>query len=406
MTSFWPLMENTIGNKEKTALVEFIRKSDRFTNGEQVLDFETKWSDWQGCKHSLFVNSGSSANMLLLWAMKTKYFQDKEMVVLTPACTWATNISSMIQFGIDFVVADNDLFNFGISEKALIEAKKISKKENKDINVILITHLLGSPSDINLIKKHFPKAQIIEDCCESHGATYEGKKVGNMGKASTFSFYYGHHMTTIEGGMICTDDDELYNIMRMMRSHGLSSESLDIEYKTQLNNNNPDIDSRFLFPYTGFNFRNTEINAVLGKVQLESLNDFITIRKNNLLIFDKILQENSNILNRFNLEGNSAMVLPFLCKNKKIKNMLMKIFEKNGIETRPFLIGNLLNQPFMPLTHISQTPTKNSDYLDECGFYIGNNQNIGAEKLHKLKKIIKLIYGELYDESLFTSPAK
>ena len=163
MTYFWPLMENTIGNKEKTALVEFIRKSDRFTNGEEVLDFEKKWSDWQGCKHSLFVNSGSSANMLLLWAMKTKYFQDKEMVVLTPACTWATNISSMIQLGIDFVVADNDLFNFGISEKALIEAKKISKKENKDINVILITHLLGSPSDINLIKKHADIIFVMDD---------------------------------------------------------------------------------------------------------------------------------------------------------------------------------------------------------------------------------------------------
>ena len=320
----WPLMENTIGDKEKNELISFIKTSNRFTNGEKVLEFEKKWSQWQGCKYSVFVNSGSSANMLLLWALKEKYFKQENMVVLTPSCTWATNISSMIQLGIDFVVADNDLFNFGISTKSLIEAKT----KYEDINVIFVTHLLGSPNDMDLIKKYFPKALLIEDCCEAHGATYKEVKVGNFGLASTFSFYYGHHLTTIEGGMICTNDDDLYNSLRIMRSHGMSRESLSAEFKEKVRAENPNIDPKFLFPYSGFNFRNTELNAVIGNTQLSQLDEFIAIRKRNLKIFDEIIRNHNKILNTFNLEGNSAMVFPLLCKNKEIKELLVRVFEK------------------------------------------------------------------------------
>ena len=386
----WPLMENTIEIEEKKVMSDFILDSDRFTNGKKVLEFEQKWSEWQGCNHSVFVNSGSTANMLLLWAIKNEYFKKKKMVVLTPACTWATNISTMIQFGIEFVVGDNDLFDFGISEKSLIEAKN----NFEEINVIFVTHLLGSPTNVELIKKHFPKAIIIEDCCESHGAIYQNNKVGNLGIGSTFSFYYGHHMTTIEGGMVCTNDDKLYNILRMMRSHGMSRESLDTEYKNNLIKNNPKIDSKFLFPYSGFNFRNTEINAVLGIEQLKNLDKYIEIRKRNLKIFDEILGKNNNLFIRFNIEGNSAMVLPFICKSPRIKNHLMDIFEENNIETRPFLIGNLLNQPFVSEFDVKNTITENADYLHDCGFYIGNNHKITPTMLKKLENIINLIYDE------------
>tara|TARA_R110002012_G_scaffold261116_1_gene442927 strand:+ start:2408 stop:3601 length:1194 start_codon:yes stop_codon:yes gene_type:complete len=386
----WPLMENTIEIEEKKVMSDFILDSDRFTNGKKVLEFEQKWSEWQGCNHSVFVNSGSTANMLLLWAIKNEYFKKKKMVVLTPACTWATNISTMIQFGIEFVVGDNDLFDFGISEKSLIEAKN----NFEEINVIFVTHLLGSPTNVELIKKHFPKAIIIEDCCESHGAIYQNNKVGNLGIGSTFSFYYGHHMTTIEGGMVCTNDDKLYNILRMMRSHGMSRESLDTEYKKKLIKNNPKIDSKFLFPYSGFNFRNTEINAVLGIEQLKNLDKYIEIRKRNLKIFDEILGKNNNLFIRFNIEGNSAMVLPFICKSPRIKNHLMDIFEENNIETRPFLIGNLLNQPFVSEFDVKNTITENADYLHDCGFYIGNNHKITPTMLKKLENIINLIYDE------------
>lgn len=181
-----------------------------------------------------------------------------------------------------------------------------------------------------------------------------------------------------------------------MRSHGMGRESLDSDYKENLSLENPNIDPKFLFPYTGFNFRNTELNAVLGDTQLKQLNEFISIRKKNLMEFDKIIKNHNKILNTFNLEGNSAMVFPLLCKNKKIKELLIKIFEDNGIETRPFLIGNFVNQPFVKNLNLKTTNIENSEYFHDCGFYIGNNHLIPIETIKNLDSVINLIYRELY----------
>lgn len=153
----WPLMADAIGEEEKSAMMQFIERSSRFTNGPQVKEFEQKWSEWLGVNHSVFVNSGSSANTILLWAMKRKFFDpsDKEMVVLTPACTWATNISTLQQFNIRFVVCDNDLWDFGFSEETL----KQVKEEHPDVNVIWATHLMGSPVNMDLVSKYFPDSE-------------------------------------------------------------------------------------------------------------------------------------------------------------------------------------------------------------------------------------------------------
>jgi len=389
----WPLMADAIGEEEKSAVMQFIERSSRFTNGPQVKEFEQKWSEWLGVNHSVFVNSGSSANTILLWAMKRKFFDtsDKEMVVLTPACTWATNIATLQQFNIRFVVCDNDLWDFGFSEETL----KQVKEQHPDVNVIWATHLMGSPVNMDLVSKYFPDAHIIEDCCESHGADFKGQLVGTFGVGSTFSFYFGHHMTTIEGGMICTDDTDFYHLLLMLRSHGMSRE-LPQEVKDKYEKENPDIDTRFLFPEGGFNFRSGEINAVIGLTQLPHLDRFIEIRKQNLKQFDNIIRNHSDFFTPFNLEGNSSMVLPFICNSPTIRSKVLESLENHGIETRPFLIGNLLNQPFvksyMQNAHsgdlIKVVPTPNSDTLDSCGFYIGNNQFIGSIEMKLLEKAI------------------
>ena len=334
----WPLMADAIGEEEKSAMMHFIENSNRFTNGPKEKEFEEKWSKWLGVKHSVFVNSGSSANTILLWAMKRKFFDpsDKEMVVLTPACTWATNIATLQQFNIRFVVCDNDLWDFGFSEETLKEVKE----KHPDVNVIWATHLMGSPVNMDLVSEYFPDAHIIEDCCESHGADFKGKLVGTFGVGSTFSFYFGHHMTTIEGGMICTDDTDFYHLLLMLRSHGMSRE-LPAEVKSRYEKENPNIDSRFLFPEGGFNFRSGEINAVIGLTQLNHLNRFIRIRKNNLQKFDSIIRSRPDLFIPFNLEGNSSMVLPFICTTSSIRQKILESLENHGIETRPFLVGNL-----------------------------------------------------------------
>ncbi len=388
----WPLMANAIGEIEKTALIEFIKESNRFTNGPQVKEFEDAWAEWLGVKHSVFVNSGSSANTLLLWAIKKLRFQDpyEKMVVLTPACTWATNIATMQQFQIDFVIGDNDLFDFGFSEESLEKLQH----EHPEINVVWATHLMGSPSNMELISRYFPDAIIIEDCCESHGAVFDSEKVGTLGVGSTFSFYFGHHMTTIEGGMISTDDDDLYYTLKMLRSHGMSRE-LPAHIREKYETNSPSIDPRFLFPLGGFNFRNTEINAVLGKQQLAQLDQFIAVRKANLIRFDELLACYPELFERFNTEGNSSMVLPFLCKTPEIRERTMETLERHGIETRPFLVGNILEQPFVE-TSDAQLPTPNADYLHENAFYIGNNQFIGAEEFVVLEgALAEVLYHEV-----------
>ena len=379
----WPLMADAIGDEEKNSLINFIQNSNRFTNGNKVKEFEQKWSEWLGVKHSLFVNSGSSANTLLLWAVKNLHFKDEEMVVLTPACTWATNIATLQQFNIKFIVADNDLWDFGFSEETLKEVKE----KNPEVNVIWATHLMGSPVNMNAVKSYFPNALIIEDACESHGADYNGELVGTLGIGSTFSFYFGHHMTTIEGGMVCTNDEELYHLLLMLRSHGMSRE-LPSHIKANYEKANPSIDSRFLCPVGGFNFRSSELNAVVGLKQLSNLDTYIKIRKENLLRFDKLIIEYPDRYIPFNTVGNSSMVLPFLCKTPAIRNETLQVLESFGIETRPFLVGNILNQPFVKGHIKQQIATPNADTLDSCGFYIGNSQFVGEKEFELLEEAL------------------
>jgi CDP-6-deoxy-D-xylo-4-hexulose-3-dehydrase len=385
---FWPLMSNAVGEEEKLELIKFIANSDRLTNGEKVKQFEDKWSKWLGVKYSTYVSSGSTANMMIMWLLKNNYFKKDKIKVLSPACTWATNISTLKQLDIDFVLGDNDLKHFGLSDKTLKEAKE----KHPDINVVWATHLLGCPNDMRIIKKYFPKAIVVEDCCESHGATINNRKVGSIGVASSFSFYFGHHMTTIEGGMVCTNNKLVHQMCLMIRSHGMSRELTDENMRKDIEADNEEIHNKFLFPMAGFNFRNTEINAVLGINQLDKLNNFIEARKNNLNIFMSIIRRYPNHFLEFNTDGNSSMTLPFICKNKKTKDSLIIELEKNGIETRPFLVGNITKQPFLKF-YEKTLNLSNADFLHENAFYIGNSQFINQEHFTKLSSILEKMLG-------------
>ncbi|HPS31761.1 MAG TPA: DegT/DnrJ/EryC1/StrS aminotransferase family protein, partial [bacterium] len=255
----WKLQENILEQSDKDKLSDFINSTDRFTQFNMVKQFEKEWSKWQGCKYSVFVNSGSSADLVMLDGVKEYYQIPDESEVIVPAATWTTNITSVIQTKLKPVFVDinlNDLsFNYDAVEKAVTSRTKI----------ILITHLIGLPANITKIKHIAEKHNLIvlEDCCESHGAVYEGKKIGNHGIAGTFSFYWGHHMTTIEGGMLCTDIEELNDLFILKRSHGLARE-LDPSKHDFYKNKYPDIDFNFLFLTHGYNFRNTELHATIG----------------------------------------------------------------------------------------------------------------------------------------------
>ena len=379
---FWPLMKDCITKKDKERLVDFVMTANRFTNGPQVREFEKQWSDWLGCKYSLFVSSGSTANLLLVSAIKEKYNLKDGDKVLVPAMTWVTNISPIIQLGLKPIFCDVDKDNFGFDIKHL----KYLKSKHPDIKMAFITHLFGIAADIDSYKKIFPEIIYIEDACESHGATYKGKKVGTLSQGSTFSFYFGHHMTTVEGGFVSTDDKELYNILKMKRSHGMAREALPEKYE-QYKKDYPDIHPQFLFITDGFNFRSMEFNAVLGISQLEGLDEAVERRRQ---IYDKFL----NILQKYDCyhipqkEGNSSFCLPFICDKSDTKEKLENFLNDKGVETRPLCSGNLLRQPFLKNYSIDIEWLPNVDYLHNNGFFIGNNHLITDEEILKLEGFI------------------
>jgi CDP-6-deoxy-D-xylo-4-hexulose-3-dehydrase len=393
----WPLMQNSINANQKQAMIEFIKETDRFTNGEKVRDFEEQWAAWEGTNYALFVNSGGSANLLLLDAVADAYFRNKDRTwkagrpprVLVPACTWGTTIAPLIQVGYDIEYCDIDLETYSFDEK---DMERIKREDNTPIDIVWITHLLGSPSNINRIRSIFYNAMILEDCCESHGATFEGQKVGTFGEGSTFSFYFGHHLTAVEGGMVCTNNEGLYDLMRMKRSHGLAREATPNSFN-KIKKEYPHLDERFLFPTVGYNLRNVEINAIVGMMQLKHLNHWIKLRKRNLQYFNKILSQYGDEFYKVKEAGNSSFALAFICKDKDRKKQLENHLTKQGVETRPFLVGNITRQPF--INHPHPESFKNAEFLHNHAFYVGNNQFITETLLQKLSENIAEIYGPI-----------
>ena len=379
----WKLQENILEKSDKDKLSEFINSTDRFTQFNMVKLFEKAWSKWQGCKYSVFVNSGSSADLVMLDAVKEHHKLPDNCEVLVPAVTWTTNITSVIQAKMKPVFVDINLedlaFDYAALERAVTPQTKI----------VLITHLLGLPANIAKIKAIAEKRGLIvlEDCCESHGAHTGGKKVGNHGAASTFSFYWGHHMTTIEGGMICTDSDELNDLFLLKRSHGLARE-LDPSKHDFYRKKYPEVSFDFLFLTHGYNFRNTELHATIGIEQLKHLDRYIAIRNENHHKFAALIAPLGDKICHFTAEGISSFCLPFIFKDQKDMERLRAKCREAQIETRPIVGANLLRQPcFKAYGNYKDFP--NAETLHQNGFYIGNNQFVDDTRLNQLKEVLK-----------------
>ncbi|PIR73559.1 MAG: CDP-4-keto-6-deoxy-D-glucose-3-dehydrase [Candidatus Moranbacteria bacterium CG10_big_fil_rev_8_21_14_0_10_35_21] len=384
---FWKLQEDILKQNDFKNLTNFIKTTKRFTQFTKVREFETEFAKWQGCKYCVYVNSGSSANLLLINAWKTLKNWSNQDEIIVPAVTWSTNIAPVIQNNLIPVFVDvnlNDLsFNYEQLENSITPKTK----------AIFITHLLGFPADINKIKKIIGNRDIIilEDCCESQGAQIGGIKVGNFGDGSAFSFYWGHHMTTVEGGMICTNDENFYKMLLLKRSHGLARE-LPKKYHKEIKKLYPDIDFRFLFLTDGFNVRNTELHAVIGLAQLKKIDSFIQARNENYKLFLDICSNYDDLI-LIKSEGMSAFVFQFIFKNKKKKEEFQKFIAENGIESRPLISGNLLRQPFLK-KYYDSTRFKKADFLHTNAFYIGNNQFVNKDRMNLLDSLMKRFFGK------------
>lgn len=383
----WPLMKNAITLSDRLHLSYFLLTSDRYTNGPKVREFEAKWAEWVGSKYALMVSSGSTANFLLLAAVKEKYGLKNGDKVLVPACTWVTNISPVMQLGLKPIFCDVNLVNYSFDLDHMTQIKQ----KHPDIKMIFVTHLLGYSAENEAYQSLFPDAIILDDVCESHGCTGpKGIRRGGEGLGGTFSFYFGHHMTTVEGGMVNTNDQDLYELMRMKRSHGLARESGNLKkYADQY----PDIHPQFLFMTDGYNFRSSDINAVIGLRQLPRLDAMVEHRKENFLRFTEIIAQHQDKFHPvIYQEGNSNFAFPFICRTPQIAANMKAAFDKNGVEHRPIVGGNLLRQPFLK-GHKFGVPRKDSnvDLLNDNGVYIGNSHFVARSDVEWLDLIMREI---------------
>ena len=379
----WKLQENALTEQDLKSLSKYILKTKKLTQGDEVEKFEKKFSKWNKSKYSILVNSGSSANLLIINAAKELYNWKSGDEIIVPSLTWPTTVNPVFQANLKPIFIDT---NF---EDLSFDYEELKKKINNKTKAIFVAHILGFPANIKKIKKIIKgkNIKILEDCCESTGAKVGKKKVGNFGIGSSFSFYWGHHMTTIEGGMICTNNLQFYNLCRMKRSHGFARELSQKNY-SKLKRKFYDIDFNFLFLTDGYNLRSTNLNAFLGIRQLKKLNSFIIKRNENYKKYLNCLKNyrsRFNIINYSDIKLISSFALPFIFKEKKFLIKFKKLLVKYKIEFRSLIVGDLTKQPYL---FKYKKKNLNAEIIHQKGIYIGNNQFVGKRNFLILEKIL------------------
>ena len=382
----WPLMSNNLSRDDLNSVIKLLEQDDpKLTNGPAVKEFEVAWSKWLGVKYSVMLNSGASANDLTMLALKeTKGMGE----VIVPALTWVSDISSVIHAGHKPVFVDISPKTFGMNADLILKSITLKTK------AVFLTHVLGfnALSDRLLLELKERDILLIEDVCESHGAEHNSQKVGTFGWASNFSFYYAHHMTTIEGGMISTNDLNLYEMLRIMRSHGMVREASLDKTRKFYSQKYPDLNPDFIFLYPSHNMRPTEINATLGLSQLKRLDNNISVRKANFYKFLKSI-EGSIFRTDFDAEGNSNYAFTLVMKepNFTVRDEIENILKIKGIEYRRGLAGggNQLRQPYLRSLHGTPSPDSlpNVDFIHNFSWYIGNYPNIDNGIFVELKEL-------------------
>jgi len=385
-----PLMKNNISRSDLDAVIEYLHQDDPIlTQSSNVRAFEEEWSVWLGVKYSVFVNSGSSANQLTMAALRLHCPEGGEVIV--PPLTWSSDISSVLQAGFTPVFVDIDPWHLGMDTKQIIETL------NDKTRAVFLTHVQGFNALTDELLKILKKRNIllIEDVCESHGATYLGKKLGTFGWASNFSFYYAHHMSTIEGGMLCTNDAKLYETFRLLRSHGMVRESSSQELKESYRKKHPDLNPDFIFAFPAYNVRNTEIGAIFGRNQLPRLDENNRLRTRNQQIFLENL-DTKKYRTDFRVEGSSNYAFNLILRepNQDFTERLMQRMRQEKIEFRRGSAGggNQLRQPY--LRELFGDIYQNYPHVDHIhfhGFYIGNFPSLETQTIVQLCKILNSV---------------
>jgi CDP-6-deoxy-D-xylo-4-hexulose-3-dehydrase len=378
------LVQDTIDKDDINQLILWLKSYPKLTKGPLTLEFESKWSEWIGSKYSVFVNSGSSANLLMIYVLKLlKLLKNNKVCV--PSLSWVTDLSPVIQLGLHPILIDCNLENLSVD---LNHLEYIFTKE-KPSALILVSVLGLSPEMdkiISLCEKH--NVILLEDNCESQGTKFDKIKLGNFGLMSSFSTFFGHTMSTIEGGIISTNDEKIYNLLVQLRSHGWDRD-LNTEKQKELREKweVDDFTCLYTFYEPGFNLRSTDLQAFLGINQLKKVDEMINKRNQNFIHYKKRLDGQIWFPKETDKSFTSCFAIPVICENSEEREKLIKKLEENSISCRPIISGSMGTQPFYTSIY-GYNKLPNCDIVDTCGIYVPNHNKMTEDDVDKICNIL------------------
>lgn len=386
------LIKSTFYNERSTKeqLAEFILNSHRLSMAEKCTEFEQGFSAYQERKYTVLFNSGSSANLALIQALLNLGMLRKGDKVAFSAVTWSTNVMPLIQLGLDPVPVDIERETLNVGSDLF---RKVLDAQ-PDIKAFFISNILGFCSDIDRIREVCDERGVLllEDNCESFGTVYQGKKLGNYGMASTCSLYVGHHLSTVEGGVVCTDSAELCTMLKIVRAHGWDRNLGDADQQRLRDGFQVEpFYDLYTFYDLGFNLRPTEITGFLGILQLEIADEIIARREKNFRLFHEAAKENGEFLPvRADHVGTvSNFAYPVICGSREAFASYREKFAANGVEIRPIVGGNMVNQPFFRKYSTDCWELPNADFVHDHGFYFPNNPELSDEEIARIVALLK-----------------
>ena len=388
--SNYPLATSTWDDEELKAIQSVI-DSDKFTMGQFVNSFENNFGKFIKRKYCVMVSSGSAANLLsiasLFYTKKPRLKIGDEVIV--PAVSWSTTFFPLQQFGLKLKFVDIDLNTLNY------DLDSLESSISPNTRMIVAVNLLGNPNDFDKINNIIKNKNIIlfEDNCESLGAEFKGKKTGTFGLLGTFSTYFSHHISTMEGGFVTTDNEELYHILLSIRAHGWTR---NLPKENLVANKSDDwFEESFRFVLPGYNVRPVEMSGAIGLKQLKKLPSFLKKRRENANLFVNLFKNHPDFIIQKEIEKSSWFGFSLIIKpgSKRKRNEVINILEKNKVEYRPIVTGNFVKNDVLKYFDYSiHKKLKNADHLHDNGFFVGNSHEELSKNIEFLKKILSLIF--------------
>ena len=375
------LVKDTIDNNDVDRLVDWLKTYPRLTKGPVTLEFESKYSEWLGRKYSVFCNSGSSANLLMLSALQQGGYLTNSKVVV-PSVAWSTDLAPVMQLGLEPILCDSNKRDLSAD---LNHLEDIFKEHQP--SALMFVSVLGLVPEMEKIVNLCDKYNVIllEDTCESMGSKYRDRKLGTFGKMSSFSTFFGHHISTIEGGIVSTDDKDLYDILVSIRAHGWGRD-LDIDKQIELQQDwdVSTFNSLYTFYYQGFNVRATDLQAYIGLSQIDKLDDWGVRREYNYLTYQELVKNDYWKPNTELNDFTSNFAYPVIHPNR---DKIVEQLQRGGVEVRPMICGSMGTQPFY-VKEYGRLELPKVTEIDSFGFYVPNNPHITDGEIVHISNII------------------